>query len=246
VSRGVSVSFEAVTYGPPARAHVLCDFSLRVEAGECVALVGRSGCGKTTALRLVNALLLPQAGAVRVDGRPTTAWDPIRLRRRTGYVIQEGGLFPHRTVAENAGIVCTLEGWDERRRAERVAALLAMVGLPAEDFGARYPHELSGGQRQRVGLARALATEPPLLLLDEPFGALDPITRRELQDEFVRLRRTLGTTSVFVTHDLGEAARVADRLALIAGGSIVAAGSRDDLTHATHPEARAYARAFTS
>jgi osmoprotectant transport system ATP-binding protein len=244
VTAGAALSFEDVAYRPAGGPAVLRGVSFTVRPGECVALVGRSGCGKTTALRLVNALLLPSAGAVRVDGRATTEWDPIRLRRRTGYVIQEVGLFPHRTVAENAGIVCTLEAWDATRRARRVDELLVLVGLPPAEFARRLPHQLSGGQRQRVGLARALAAEPPLLLLDEPFGALDPITRRELQDEFVRLRRTLGTTAVFVTHDLGEAARVADRLALLADGQLAVTGSLDDLRRSGHPEARAFARAL--
>jgi osmoprotectant transport system ATP-binding protein len=168
----------------------------------------------------------------------------VRLRRRTGYVIQEVGLFPHRTVAENAGIVCELDGWDAARRARRVDELLALVGLPAAEFAQRFPHQLSGGQRQRVGLARALAAEPPVLLLDEPFGALDPITRRELQDEFVRLRRTVGTTALFVTHDLAEAVRVADRLALLADGQLAVTGSLDDLRRSAHPEARAFAHAL--
>ena len=244
MSAGAALRFEDVTYRPAGGPAVLAGVSFEVRAGECVALVGRSGCGKTTALRLVNALLLPSAGAVRVDGRATTEWDPIRLRRRTGYVIQEVGLFPHRTVAENVGIVCALEGWEAARRARRVDELLALVGLPASEFGHRHPHQLSGGQRQRVGLARALAAEPPLLLLDEPFGALDAITRRELQDEFVRLRRTLGTTALFVTHDLAEAARVADRLVLLAGGRLAASGSLADLRGSAHPEAQAFARAL--
>jgi osmoprotectant transport system ATP-binding protein len=237
-------SFEDVAYRPAGGPAVLRGVSLALRPGECVALVGRSGCGKTTALRLANALLLPSAGVVRVDGRPTTDWDAIRLRRRTGYVIQEVGLFPHRTVAENAGIVCELDGWDAARRARRVDELLALVGLPAAEFAQRFPHQLSGGQRQRVGLARALAAEPPVLLLDEPFGALDPITRRELQDEFVRLRRTVGTTALFVTHDLAEAVRVADRLALLADGQLAVTGSLDDLRRSAHPEARAFAHAL--
>jgi osmoprotectant transport system ATP-binding protein len=243
VSAGAALAFEDVVYRPAGGPTVLAGVSFDVRPGECVALVGRSGCGKTTALRLVNALLLPSAGTVRVDGRATTDWDPIRLRRRTGYVIQEVGLLPHRTVAENVGIVCMLEAWDAARRTHRVDALLTLVGLPAAEFGHRHPHQLSGGQRQRVGLARALAAEPPLLLLDEPFGALDPITRRELQDEFVRLRSTLGTTALFVTHDLGEAARVADRLVLLADGRLAATGSLDELRASAHPEARALARA---
>jgi osmoprotectant transport system ATP-binding protein len=243
VTAGVAVAFEHVEYRHAGGDPVLRDFSLDVAPAECLALVGRSGSGKTTALRLVNALLVPTGGSVRVGGRATDAWDPIRLRRNTGYVIQEVGLLPHRTVAENAGLVCRLEAWDERRRRERVNELLALVGLPSADFAHRYPHELSGGQRQRVGLARALAIEPPLLLLDEPFGALDPITRHELQGEFVRLRRALGTTALFVTHDLREAARVADRIALVAAGRVAAMGTLDDLRQNADPHVHAFVEA---
>ena len=246
MTAGAALSFEDVAYRPAGGPAVLRGVSFALRPGECVALVGRSGCGKTTALRLVNALLRPSGGSVRVDGRATTDWDAIRLRRRTGYVIQEVGLFPHRTVAENAGIVCELEGWDTTRRARRVEELLALVGLSPSAFAHRYPHQLSGGQRQRVGLARALAAEPPLLLLDEPFGALDPVLRRELQDAFVQLRGVLGTTALFVTHDLGEAARVADRLALLADGRLAVTGSLDDLRRSAHPEARAFTRALDS
>ena len=245
MSAGAALAFDDVRYRPPGgAADVLAGVSFTIAPGECLALVGRSGSGKTTALRLANALVLPTAGTVRVDGRPTTEWDPIRLRRRTGYVIQDVGLFPHRTVADNAGMVCTLEGWDPARTTARVHELLDTVGLPPAEFAARHPHQLSGGQRQRVGLARALAVEPPMLLLDEPFGALDPVTRRELQDEFVRLRRTRGTSALFVTHDLREAVRVADRLALLANGRIAAAGSLDELRRSDHPEARAFAQAL--
>jgi len=175
---------------------------------------------------------------VHVGGRATTTWDPIRLRRQTGYVIQEGGLLPHRTVAENVGIVPALEGWPEPRIAVRVAELLELVGLPAATFGTRRPHELSGGQRQRVGVARALAADPPLVLLDEPFGALDPVTRWELQREFRALQRRLGKTALFVTHDLREAARVADRIALLADGRLVAIGTLADLER--HPDPRVH------
>src|SRR2546426_1751016 len=184
---------------------ILRGLSLAVAEGETIAMIGRSGSGKTTALKLVNALLVPTDGEVRVAGRATTAWDPIRLRRRTGYVIQEVGLFPHLTVGRNVGLVPELEGWPAERIRTRVEELLQLVGLPAAGFAGRYPHQLSGGQRQRVGVARALAADPPLVLLDEPFGALDPITRTELQREFRGLQARFRKTAIFVTHDMREA-----------------------------------------
>jgi osmoprotectant transport system ATP-binding protein len=226
-----------------AGKRILRDLSLTIDQGETVALIGRSGSGKTTALRLINALVMPSSGCVRVAGRDTSEWDPIELRRQAGYVIQEVGLFPHLTVAENVGLLPKLEGWDENRIVLRVTEMLGLVGLPAVSFGSRRPHELSGGQRQRVGVARALAADPPLLLLDEPFGALDPVTRRELQDEFRAITRRLGKTAVFVTHDLVEATRVADRIALLAEGSVVATGALTDLALSRHPEAHAFLEA---
>src|SRR5205807_4770491 len=182
---------------------------------------------------------MPTMGEVRVAGRATAAWDAIQLRRRTGYVIQEVGLFPHLTVARNVGLVPELEGWRAERIGKRVEELLALVGLPAAEFAGRYPHELSGGQRQRVGVARALAADPPLLLLDEPFGALDPITRTELQREFRALQARLRKTAVFVTHDMREAALVGDRIALLAEGALVAGGTPAGLQASPHPEVRA-------
>jgi osmoprotectant transport system ATP-binding protein len=237
---GAFVVWDGASVHTASGRAILHRLTLEVADGETLALIGRSGSGKTTALRLVNALLRPTAGVVRVAGRATTDWDPIQLRRRTGYVIQEVGLLPHLTVAANAGIVPELEGWDLARRRARVADLLALVGLPAAEYGERYPHELSGGQRQRVGVARALAADPPLLLLDEPFGALDPITRRELQEAFRALQRQLHKTAIFVTHDLREAARVADRWALLAEGRLVAAGTPEDLAASADPAVRAF------
>jgi osmoprotectant transport system ATP-binding protein len=234
---------DGVTYALRDGRVLLDGVSLDVPEGECLAIIGRSGSGKTTALKLVNALLRPTAGTVRVGGRPTTDWDPIRLRRATGWVIQEIGLFPHLTVGENVGIVPELEGWEAPRRRARVAEMLELVGLPGAEFAARRPHQLSGGQRQRVGVARALAADPPLLLLDEPFGALDPVTRWELQAEFRTVRSRLGKTALFVTHDLREAARVADRIALLAGGRLVFAGTLRELQAAPHPEARRFVEA---
>ena len=202
---------------------------LCVEECETVALLGRSGSGKTTLLKMVNRLVEPTGGEVRFEGRRVADWDPIRLRRRTGWVIQEGGLLPHLTVARNVALVPELEGWDAARIAKRVEELLALVGLPAERYGARHPHQLSGGERQRVGVARALAADPPLVLLDEPFGALDPLTRQDLQREFRALQRRLGKTAIFVTHDVREATRVADRMALLDRGRLVAAGTPAEL-----------------
>jgi osmoprotectant transport system ATP-binding protein len=222
---------------------LVADLTLAVAEGETLALIGRSGSGKTTALKLVNALLLPTAGEVRVGGRATRDWDPIRLRRRTGWVIQEVGLFPHLSVARNVALVPELEGWPAARVRARVEELLELVGLPAAEYARRLPRELSGGQRQRVGVARALAADPPLVLLDEPFGALDPITRFELQAEFRGLQRRLGKTAVFVTHDLREAARVADRIALLAGGRLVTVGTPAELRASGDAEVRTFLEA---
>jgi len=233
------VEFVAAGFRLPGGRALLDALSLAVEEGETLAVIGRSGSGKTTALKLVNALLMPTMGEVRVAGRATTAWDAIRLRRRTGYVIQEMGLFPHLTVARNVGLVPELEGWPAERIGKRVEELLALVGLPAAEFAARYPHQLSGGQRQRVGVARALAADPPLLLLDEPFGALDPITRTELQREFRALQARLKKTAIFVTHDMREAALVGDRIAVLAGGRLCAVATPEALRESGDPEVRA-------
>ena len=237
------VEFVAAGFRLPGGRALLDAFSLAVEEGETLAVIGRSGSGKTTALKLVNALLMPTAGEVHVAGRPTTAWDAIRLRRRTGYVIQEVGLFPHLTVGRNVGLVPELEGWPAERIRARVDELLELVGLPAADFAGRYPHQLSGGQRQRVGVARALAADPPLVLLDEPFGALDPITRSELQREFRALQARLRKTAIFVTHDMREAARVADRIALLGRGQLIALGTPAELATHADPEVRAFLEA---
>jgi osmoprotectant transport system ATP-binding protein len=199
---------------------VLDNVSIAIAAGEVVALVGRSGSGKTTLLRLINRLLEPDAGEVIVDGRPAREWDPIALRRTTGYVIQDAGLFPHMTVASNIAIVPRLLAWPEPRVIARVDELLTMVGLTPATYRHRWPDELSGGERQRVGLARALAADPQLLLMDEPFGALDPITKSELHAEFRRLQATLRRAVVLVTHDMAEAFALADRVAVLCDGQI--------------------------
>ena len=199
---------------------VLDDLDLSVAAGESVALVGRSGAGKTTLLKLINRLLLPESGTVVVDGRDTREWDPIVLRRRTGYVLQEIGLFPHLTVEENVALVPRLEGWPDARRRARAHELLELVGLAPAEFAHRWPRELSGGQRQRVGVARALAVDPPIVLMDEPFGALDSVTREELRAEFQRIRRHLRQTVVFVTHDMDEAFALGDRVCVLENGRL--------------------------
>lgn len=235
------VEFRDVSYSVPALpAPILSDLDLSVKAGETLVLLGESGCGKTTTLKLINRLYLPTSGQVLVEGKPTTEWDPIRLRRRTGYVIQDAGLFPHFTVERNVALVPSLEGWEEVRIKERVRELLGLVGLDPAKYAERYPRELSGGQRQRVGVARALAAEPPLLLLDEPFGALDPLTRASLQRQFVDLAKRLGKTSIFVTHDLREALRLGTRIGLMHAGRLVLLETPENFLESDEEHARAY------
>lgn len=236
-----SIEFRDVAFRLADRRPLVSNLSLEIYRGETLVLLGRSGCGKTTTLKLINRLLDPTEGEVRVEGKPTTDWEPIHLRRRIGYVIQEIGLFPHFTVAENVGLVPRLEGWEEGRTHSRTHELLEMVGLDPRKFAGRYPQELSGGQRQRVGVARALAADPPILLLDEPFGALDPITRREIQQEFRVLQRKLRKTAVFVTHDVQEAFLLASRIGLLKDGRMVLLGAPAELLSSEDPEARAFA-----
>lgn len=219
---------------------ILDNLTLSVETGETLVLLGRSGSGKTTALRLINGMILPTSGEVLIQGKRTVDWDPIRLRRGNGYVIQEGGLFPHFTVERNVGLTPRLEGWPEEKISARTKELLERVSLPSNDFAQRYPRELSGGQRQRVGVARALAADPAILLFDEPFGALDPVTRLDLQREFLRLRADFGKTSVFVTHDVREAMKLATRIALLFEGRLAFLGTPDEFGQSRHPEARAF------
>ena len=233
------VSFRQV-FGRIGQKEILHNLSFDVEAGETLVLLGRSGSGKTTALKMVNGLLLPSAGEVSIDGVPTTDWDLIRLRRRIGYVIQDAGLFPHFTVAANVGLVPRLEGWPARDIDARVESLLAQIGLPGAQFAMRYPRELSGGQRQRVGVARALAADPPILLLDEPFGALDPVTRVELQHMFLELRDTLGKTALLVTHDVREALLLGTRIGVLHQGRLVFLGGRSEFLKAHEEEVRAF------
>ena len=237
-----TIQFQNVTYSINGTVHhtIVSDIDLSVDLGQTLVLLGRSGSGKTTLLKLINRLLVPTTGQVVVRDRPTNQWDPIQLRRGIGYVIQEAGLFPHFTVAENVALVPSLEDWDPARTTARVNELLTLVGLDPAAFASRRPHELSGGQRQRVGVARALAANPPILLMDEPFGALDPVTRAELQREFSALARRLGKTIVFVTHDLREALLLASRIILLEKGRIVADATPQEFTRIDHAEVRAF------
>jgi len=237
-----AIEFRDVAYRV-AETQVLCGFNLQVQSGETLVLLGRSGSGKTTSLKLVNRLLSPTSGDVRVKGVSNREADVIRLRRSIGYVIQDVGLFPHFTVERNIGLVPKTEGWSDDRIRARVQELLQTVGLAA-DTASRYPHQLSGGQRQRVGVARALAADPEILLMDEPFGALDPLTRDELQREFLLLQQRLHKTVVFVTHDLREALRLGTRIALMEAGRLVTVLSPVEFLRSTQALAAAYVRAF--
>lgn len=217
-----AVDFRGVSFRHADGTPVLDGLTLAIQPGEVVALLGRSGAGKSTILRLVNRMLLPTRGSVFVDAQDTRSWDPILLRRRIGYVLQEGGLFPHLSVADNVAVVPRLEGWLPEDVDTRVQEMLTLVGLPPDRYAARWPDELSGGQRQRVGVARALAADPPVLLMDEPFGALDPITRAELQQETARLQQRLRKTILLVTHDVEEALLLSDRICVIDDGRLQA------------------------
>ena len=236
----MAIEFRGVSYRLEDGRTLLADLNFTVARGETLVLLGRSGAGKTTALKLINRLLEASAGEILVDGRRQADWKPVRLRRSIGYVLQDVGLFPHWTVERNVALVPRLEGWPEDRTRQRVRELLALVGLNAAEFAARLPRELSGGQRQRVGVARALAADPPILLMDEPFGALDPITRAELQREFRALAQRLGKSIVFVTHDIREALLLASRIALLAAGRLVGIYRPEEFLQASEAEARAF------
>ena len=243
ISSDPAIEFRNVAYALPTGQQLLSGLNLQVLRGETLVLLGRSGSGKTTTLKLVNRLLTPTSGEVLVNGAPTAGSDVIRLRRSIGYVIQDVGLFPHFTVERNIGLVPQIEGWTSERIRLRVEELLQMVGLDAQ-MASRYPHQLSGGQRQRVGVARALAADPAIVLMDEPFGALDALTRDQLQREFLSLQQRLNKTVVFVTHDLREALRLASRIALMEAGRLVTILSPEDFLRSSDPLAAAYVRAF--
>lgn len=236
------IEFRNVSYRVD-RTQVIAGLNLQVARGETLVLLGRSGSGKTTTLKLINRLVSPSAGEIFVNGAPNSTADVIRLRRGIGYVIQDVGLFPHFTVERNIAIVPKIQGWPEDRIRARGEELLKLVGL-ASELATRYPHQLSGGQRQRVGVARALAADPEILLMDEPFGALDPLTRDELQREFLSLQRRLHKTVVFVTHDLREALRLGSRIALMEAGRLVTVLSPYEFLKSPDPWASAYVRAF--
>ena len=239
-STDIAIEFANVSFRHPNGPLALDGFSLAIERGETLALVGRSGTGKTTILKLINQLLLPQAGVVQVEGRVTSDWDPIRLRRRIGYVLQEVGLFPHMTIGRNVAVVPRLEGWPEDRINTRVEELLNLVGLNPKTYGNRYPRELSGGQRQRVGVARALAVDPPILLMDEPFGALDPLTRAEMHREFQRIQSQVRKTVVCVTHDMGEAFSLGTKVGVLAGGKLAARDTPAEIIRSNNPEVKVF------
>jgi osmoprotectant transport system ATP-binding protein len=236
------IEFRDVSYDI-AGTPVLSGFNLQVQNGEILVLLGRSGSGKTTALKLVNRLLSPTSGKILVKGVPNNELDIIRLRRSIGYVIQDVGLFPHFTVERNIGLVPRIEGWPKDRIRGRVQELLQMVGMTPQT-APRYPHQLSGGQRQRVGVARALAADPEMLLMDEPFGALDPLTRADLQGELISLQKQLAKTVVFVTHDLREAMRLGSRIALVDAGRLITVLPPTEFLRSTNPLVSAYVQAF--
>ena len=233
-----AIEFRDVSYSAPGGHRVFDHFNLTVQPGEVVALVGRSGAGKTTLLRFVNRLAVPDGGEVLVERREIRQWDAIALRRSIGYVIQDVGLFPHMTVAGNIAVVPRLQGWDETRIAGRVAELIELVGLSPAVHAPRYPDELSGGQRQRVGVARALAADPHVLLMDEPFGALDPVTRAELQREFRGIQTRLNKTVIIVTHDMAEALSLGDRIAVLDGGLLVTCAPPEDIMRSSDGRVR--------
>ena len=245
-SNGMAIELRGITYCLESGRALIDSLDLAVERGEMLILLGRSGAGKSTSLRLINGLLAPSAGGILIEGRRQAEWDPIRLRRRIGYVIQEVGLFPHWSVERNIAMVPRLEGWPEPRVRDRVREMLELVGLDPAEFAARFPRELSGGQRQRVGVAHALAADPPILLMDEPFGALDPVTGAELKGEFRALAESLSKSIVFVTHNLRAALSLGTRIALLAGGRLVGVYRPEEFLRASEPEARAFVASLDS
>ena len=238
------IEFCNIVYSIGSAKVVLNQLNLVVHRGDTMVLLGRSGSGKTTALKLINRLLVETRGELKVEGKPAAQWDIIALRRRIGYVIQESGLFPHYTIAENVGVVPRLLGHSPAQISARIDEMLRLVDLEPRDFGPRYPHQLSGGQRQRAGVARALAGDPPILLMDEPFGALDPMSRAELQRQFKTLQQRLQKTIVIVTHDLREALFLGNRIALLEAGTLVGTFSKAEFIQSPDERVRKYIAAF--
>jgi osmoprotectant transport system ATP-binding protein len=246
IQDGFALECRGVTYRLASGAALVSNLNLQVKSGETLVLLGRSGSGKTTTLKLINRLLEPTEGEIFISGRSSLAWDPIALRRGIGYVIQDAGLFPHWNVERNVALIPHLERWPEEHVRKRVTEMLDLVGLPPGQFATRRPSELSGGQKQRVGVARALAADPPILLMDEPFGALDPVTRADLQKEFRALAMRLHKTIVFVTHDVREALYLGTRIALLAEGRLVGTYAPGEFLKASEPEVRAFAASLHS
>ncbi len=238
------IEFRNVSYRPSNGEAVLQGMNLVVERGETLLLLGRSGSGKTTSLKLVNRLIQQSGGEVRVEGKSTAEWDLIQLRRGIGYVIQEAGLFPHYTVAKNVGLLLKIEKKSKAEIRERTEEMLRLVDLDPSQFADRYPYQLSGGQRQRVGVARALAADPPILLMDEPFGALDPLSRSELQQHFLRMREQLHKTIILVTHDVREALLLGTRIGLMEAGKLLGTYTPEQFKSSDDPKVRAYLEAF--
>ena len=243
-SGGVVIEFRDVSYGLAAGASILSNINLQVRSGEVMVLLGRSGGGKASALKLINRLHRESAGEVMVEGVATSRWDMIALRRRIGYVVQELGLFPHHSIEKNVGLIPRLEKWPSDKTNTRIDEMLRLVDLEPREFRSRYPHQLSGGQRQRVAVARALAGDPPILLMDEPFGALDPLSRAELQLEFTRLQQKLKKTVVLVTHDLAEALMLGDTIGFIEAGKLVGVYTPAELLRSADPAPANYVAAF--
>ena len=228
--------------GPTGDVTAVDGLDLVVGSGETHCLIGTSGCGKTTSMKMVNRLIEPTSGEVRVGGEDVTGIDPVPLRRRIGYVVQSGGLFPHMTVGRNIGLLCVLEKWPQAKTRSRVRELLSLVNLEPDEFADRYPSELSGGQRQRVGVARALALDPAYVLMDEPFGALDPITRAQIHDEFATLESQVGKTIIMVTHDMAEAFKLGDKVSLMHAGKLVYTGTPEDMQSSQDPFVQSFVR----
>lgn len=240
MKKPIAIELINVGYSINANQWLVKDLSLKVVVGETLVLLGQSGSGKTTTLKLINQLRRASCGEMFILGKNINDWDITKLRRQIGYVIQEGGLFPHYTVEKNIALLPELTAWSKADIKNRVQELMELIGLSYQEFANRYPHQLSGGQRQRVGVARALALDPPIILLDEPFGALDPIIKNQLQNEFARWQQSLNKTAVLVTHDIQEAFKLADKIGLMVDGKLVVFGTKEDLLNSQHIEAKAF------